>query len=377
MRNLLFISILVTLASCQKIEEPDNSFDPIAAYLDLPSSPHNYANLPLPNYMLSTQLLNVDNTPSHNPVTDNGATLGRVLFYEKALSKNNSVSCASCHKQERGFSDNAVLSVGWNGEVTHRHSMGLINGKYYRSGKFFWDERVSTLEEQVLIPIQDSIEMGMTLSEFEDRLKSLPYYKPLFKNAFGSDEITSEKAALALSQFLRSIVSYQSKYDEARAEMTSPFDDFPSFTESENLGKKLFNGFKDVKCASCHGSEAFVATGARNNGLSAVTADPGVGGITGDPSEMAKFKAPSIKNIMLRAPYMHDGRFATIEEVIEHYNSGLQNHPNLDQDLKDFNTGLPRPMNMTKDDKQALIDFLHTLTDSALVTDDKYSDPFR
>ncbi len=377
MRIAIVIAIALTFFSCKKIEEPDNSFDPIAEQLNLPTTPFNYANQPLPAHMVINQLLNVDNTPAHNTVTDHGATLGRVLFYEKALSKNNSVSCASCHKQELGFSDNATFSEGWNGGKTHRHSMGLINAKYYFSGKFFWDERASSLEELVLIPIQDSVEMGLTLSEMKDRLIDLPYYKPLFKNAFGSDAITTEKAAFALSQFIRSIVSYRSKYDVGRAEATSLFDPFSNFSEEENLGKTLFNSYQDVRCNSCHGSDAFVATGGRNNGLDLTTKDGGIGDVTGAQEEMSLFKAPSLKNIILRAPYMHDGRFATIEEVIEHYNSGVQNHPNLDQDLKDFDTGLPRPMNMTKEDKLALIAFLHTLTDSALIVDEKYADPFK
>lgn len=376
MRLLPKFLLSIFFFACQKTPTPTLEPDPINEYLNLPSTPFNYANQAIPDYMLISQLINVDNTPAHNPVTDHGATLGRVLFYEKALSKNNTVSCANCHKQELGFSDNAILSTGWAGEKTHRHSMGLINGKYYSSGKFFWDERASSLEEKVLIPIQDSVEMGLSLSEMHERMESLPYYKPLFKNAFGTDEITTEKAAFALSQFIRSIVSYRSKYDEGRANASSLFEPFTNFNEKENWGKKLFNSFQDVRCNSCHGSDAFAATGGRNNGLDLTTTDGGIGDVTGAQEEMSLFKAPSLKNIMLRAPYMHDGRFATIEEVVEHYNSGIQNHPNLDQDLKDFNTGLPKPMNMSKEDKLALIAFLHTLTDSALVTDPKFSDPF-
>lgn len=376
MRVLPIFLLSFFFFACQKTPTPALESDPVNAYLNLPSTPFNYANQPLPDYMLISQLINVDNTPAHNPVTDHGATLGRVLFYEKALSKNSSVSCAHCHKQEHGFSDNAVLSQGWSGELTHRHSMGLINSKYYSSGKFLWDEGASSLEAQVLLPIQDSIEMGLSLEELQMRLESLPYYKPLFRKAFGTPEITTDKAAMALSQFIRSIVSFRSKYDRERSKAPSTFVNFPGFSERENLGKKLFNSFRDVRCNSCHGSDAFAATGGRNNGLDPVTTDQGIGGVTGDPSEISQFKAPSLKNIMLRAPYMHDGRFATIEEVIEHYNSGVQNHPTLDQDLKDFNTGLPKPMNMTKEDKLALIAFLHTLTDSALVTDPKFSDPF-
>ena len=377
MRFTPVLLILIIAMACQKSTVVTNETIPLSEYLNLPKTPFNYANQPFPEHLFVNQLLNVDNTPAHNPTTDNGTTLGRVLFYEKALSKNNSISCASCHKQSVAFSDDAVLSKGWEGHETGRHSMGLINAKYYYSGKFFWDERAASLEEQVLMPIQDSVEMGMNLQDVEEKLKALPYYKPLFENAFGSDEITIEKTSYALAQFIRSIVSYRSKYDVGRMQVPSLFADFPNFSESENYGKKLFNSFNDVRCNSCHGSDAFAATGGRNNGLDLTTTDAGIGGISGVSSEDSWFKAPSLKSIMLRAPYMHDGRFATIEEVIEHYNSGVKNHPNLDQDLKDFNTGLPKPMNMTEDDKKALIAFLHTLTDFALVSDEKFSDPFK
>ena len=371
--GLIFTFIFV---SCKKPDEPRSGLDPVKEYLNLPASPFNYANQNLPAYMAGTELSSFDNTPAHNPITNHGATLGRVLFYEKALSKSNTIACASCHKQEQGFSDNIALSEGWEGHKTKRHSMALVNAKYYRTGKFFWDERAATLEEQVLMPIQDSVEMGLTLTEMETRLNNLPYYKPLFYNAFGSDEITTEKAALALAQFVRSIVSYQTKYDEGRAQVSTLFEPFPNFTEGENKGKQLFNGFNDVMCVSCHGTEALVADEGRNNGLDLSTTDLGIGGISGNPSEVSEFKTPSLKNIMLTAPYMHDGRFATIEEVLEHYNSGIENHPTLDPELKNLITGLPRPMNMTAKDKQALIAFLHTLTDSVLVKDQKFSNPF-
>jgi cytochrome c peroxidase len=377
MRFLQIFLLSIFFVACQKTPMPVVGSDPVSEYLNLPTAPFNYANQPLPDYMLISQLLNVDNTPAHNPVTDHGATLGRVLFYEKGLSKNNTISCASCHKQEKAFSDDAIFSEGWEGHETGRHSMGIINGKYYYSGKFFWDERVASLEQQTLMPIQDSVEMGLTLNEMEERLKGLPYYKPLFTSAFGNDEITSEKAAMAMAQFIRSIVSYRTKYDTGRFMMNTQFGPFNNFSDSENLGKKLFNGFKKVKCASCHGSDAFASTGGRNNGLDASTTDAGIGGVTGASFEMSTFKAPSLKSVLLRAPYMHDGRFSTIEEVIEHYNSGVQNHPNLDQDLKDFDTGLAKSMDMTELEKTALVDFLKTLTDNALVTDEKFSNPFK
>jgi len=378
MKNLLILFWILAFVACKHDQVVQNSDDEVLAkYLNLPPSPYNYANLPLPTFLQAPQFQNMDNTPSFNPTTDDGATLGRVLFYEKKLSRNNTVSCANCHKQENGFSDDLVLSEGFEGQLTGRHSMGLINAKYYTSGKFFWDERAATLEDQVLMPMQDSIEMGMTLTEIIQRLKATEYYPILFNRAFGSTEITTEKTAYAIAQFVRSMVSYQTRFDVARAASTNQFVDFTQFTEEENRGKFLFFGIGGLRCGACHGSEAFVATGARNNGLDATNTDLGVGGITGNANEMGQFKAPSIRGILLRAPYMHDGRFATINQVLEHYSTGIQPNPNLDQELKDFNTGLPKEFNLSEYDKQSLIAFFGTLTDSTMLVDPKFSDPFK
>jgi len=379
MRKLVFLLAAIALFSCKKEVEPTASDNEIIAkYLDLPSSPYNYANLPLPAHLLESQSINIDNTPATNPVTDDGATLGRVLFFDKNLSKNGTVACATCHKQDHGFADPKVFSEGFEGAFTSRHSMGLINAKYYSSARFFWDERAATLEEQVLKPIEDSIEMGLTLAEMKARMASKEFYPILFKRAFGSEEISTEKASLALAQYVRSIVSYRTKYDEARAKAPSQFGYFSDFSEEENRGKDLYGiGPDGMRCLACHGGETFTSSGIRNNGLEEVSVDLGAGGVTGSSADIGEFKAPSMRSIMLRAPYMHDGRFATIEEVIEHYNSGLKAHPNLDHDLVNQATGQPKKFNLSDYDKLALKLFLMTLTDSALVTDPKYSDPFK
>jgi len=210
-----------------------------------------------------------------------------------------------------------------------------------------------------------------------DRVQSKSFYPILFERAFGTREITTDRISLALSQFVRSIISYRSKYDAGRAMVSSQFEVFPNFTEEENRGKELFMILGDgMRCLFCHSNESFTAQTITNNGLDAGVIDPGAGGITGNSSELSLFKAPSLKNIALRAPYMHDGRFSTLMEVVEHYDTGIQPHPNLDQELKDFNTGLPKRFNLSESDKQALISFLHTLTDSALVVDEKFSDPY-
>ena len=346
-----------------------------------------------PQFQFQHAATEYDNTPSNKPITDEGATLGRVLFYDKKLSKNGSVACASCHLQEHGFSDPEVLSIGFEGELTRRHSMGLANARFYDIGKFFWDERAATLEDQVLMPFQDPVEMGLTLDELEQIASEQLYYPPLFEDAFGDESITRDRISKALAQFIRSIVSTSSKYDQARSEVQSPTANFPDFTQQENLGKNLFffpqpldNG-SSANCAGCHNSEALVGpipnnpngltTFAKTNGLDAMsTTDLGIGETTGNPNDIGKFKTPSLIIISVRPPYMHDGRFATLEEVIEHYSSGIQNHPNLIAPVVNSN-GEVGQFNFTPTEKDALIAFLNTLTDLEMLEDEKYSDPFK
>ncbi|WP_291967844.1 cytochrome-c peroxidase [Maribacter sp.] len=358
------------------VNDNDEIADDLAndsSILTLPDSPFNYVNILMPEFFLNNDVRNEDNTPNNNEITDNGATLGRVLFYDKNLSLNNTVSCASCHIQQNGFSDPNALSTGFNGELTSRNSMGLANARFYENGRFFWDESAETLEDQTLVPIQDLVEMGLTLAELEAKLAEQTYYAALFTNAFGDENITSNRVALALSQFIRSMVSYESKFDEGLAQAQDIEDNFPNFTISENRGKQLFMS-NQTRCFDCHATNVFVGDDARNNGLDATITDLGVGGITGNNNELGEFKVPSLRNIALTAPYMHDGRFETLAEVIEHYNSGVQDNPNLDNRLTQGNN--VRRLNLSDTDKQALVDFLNTLTDNEFVNDEKYANPF-
>ena len=361
-----------------------NSIYPI-----LPATPYDYSTLNLPSHFtnnapnspLPTSINGIDNEPADNPVTDHGASLGRVLFYDKKLSANGTISCASCHQPENGFSDTAEFSVGFEGGLTSRHSMTLINSRWYQRGRFFWDERAETLEDQVLMPFQDSIEMGLTLSELDSIVTAQSYYSDLFEDAFGDDDINTDRIAKALAQFVRSIVSYDSKYDTGRAQVSGPGPNFPNFTTEENEGKQLFlqtipNG--GGACFGCHTTEAFVSAnpGPQNNGLDLVTTDPGAGTtFPNNPIFDGRFKTSSLRNIELTAPYMHDGRFATLEDVVEHYNSGIQAHPTLSAALTDDN-GDPVQLNFTDIQKAALVAFLKTLTDNSIATDVKFSDPF-
>ena len=354
--------------------------DPVAAVLNLPSTPFNYANPALPAYFTTPQMLNQDNTQGSNPITNAGATLGRVLFYDKSLSINNTIACASCHKQANGFSDPVVKSLGFNGGLTGRNSMSLINARYYFSESFFWDQRAHILEYQVLEPIQDLVEMGMTLPQLETKLRGLAYYPPLFAKAFGDTAINSDRIARVISQFIRSIISYQSKYDAGRIAFQAgppppPNAPFANFTPQENRGKEIFLS-PIGGCTPCHGSEAFTATVAQNNGLDLVTTDRGYGGVKNNSLLDGTFKVTSLRNVELTAPYMHDGRFTTLEQVVEHYSSGVKNHPNLSPPLRTPG-GQPRLANLSVQDKAALVAFLKTLTDVNVSTDVKYSNPFK
>lgn len=386
-RNTFFMLLLFAVTSCQK-DENGNTIS-TSSILNLPATPFSYTSVIVPAYLQTNFLLGPgqnaaianDNTPTNNITTDEGATLGRVLFYDKSLSANGTISCASCHKQEFGFSDNTSLSAGFDQGHTRRHSMSLINATWYGRGRFFWDERAATLEDQVLMPFQDPVEMGMTLEGVVNTVKSKEYYPALFKDAFGSEEINADRISKALAQFVRSIVSVSSKYDEGRVSVNNPTTDFPNFSTSENNGKRLFflPPPQGVGCIGCHSTEAFINpdNGPTNNGLDAVsTTDLGVYEAINNPAFLGAFKVPSLKSIALSAPYMHDGRFATLEEVVEHYNSGVQNHPNLGAALRAPN-GQPVRLNLSTQAKTDLVNFLKTLTDEVLLTDVKYSNPFK
>ncbi|WP_261817042.1 cytochrome-c peroxidase [Vibrio gallicus] len=410
MRNILIrfatLASVLVLIGCKGSDGDgsDTSVTPdpeLPSVLNLPDTHFNYSNIELPEHYLVNDFpavfqfqkaaIDMDNLPDHNQITDAGATLGRVLFYDRRLSANGTVSCASCHIPSNGFSDPKVLSDGFNGGKTRRHSMGLTNSRFYFTGKFFWDERADSLEEQVLMPFQDPVEMGLILAELEEIVRNQDYYPALFADAFGDATVSSDRISRALAQFVRSMVSTTSKYDIARQDVSSPLVDFPQFTDEENAGKDLFftpravaNG-DPLNCSGCHISEAFVGVVpinidfdsiATNNGLDSVSSDDlGVAESTGSNRDIGKFKTPSLRNISVTAPYMHDGRFADLGAVIDHYSTGIQPHPNLLPPLLG-NDGNPIKFDFTDAEKSALIAFLDTLTDHTMLNDEKYSNPF-
>ena len=365
--------------------------------LNLPASPYNYAPQNVPAAFAREAAL-VDNTPPDNLLDDRRATLGRVLFYDTLLSANEEVSCASCHRQEIGFTDDAQFSEGFEGGLTGRNSMSLINSRYYANGAMFWDERALTLEHQVLMPIQDAVEMGVSLEELVSRVEDSAYYPALFTLTFGDPAVTSDRISVALANFVRSIVSHNSPYDQGLAQAGGdPQAPFVNFTPEENRGKDLFfrgqNG--GANCAVCHLAPApgaprgrgaprptsiFFVDGVSNNGLTdgrGVDEDLGHGEVSRRVADNGKFKSPSLRQTALTGPFMHDGSLETLRDVIDHYSEGIQAHPNLDPRLRQGPNGPPQRLNLSDADKDALEAFLHTLTDESLSADERFSNPFR
>lgn len=359
----------------------------------LPDTPHGYTSPP--QQVAAERLEPLDNTPQDNPLTDAGTALGRVLFYDTQLSINDTIACASCHRQQKGFSDPRQFSRGFVGGYTMRNSMGLANLRYSRisGGRpgFFWDERAASLEDQALMPIQDKVEMGMKLPELESKLQQLPYYPPLFDAAFGSPDVKSQRVAKAIAQFIRSLVSFDSKFDRAAAAMGGDnySVEFKDFTAEENLGKSLFidgiNGVAEIGCAHCHVPPTFGMAKSFNNGLDFYYVDQGLGwrevapNDPFTPSNDGKFKAPPLRNVALTAPYMHDGRFKTLEQVIEHYSSGVHPHVNLGLELNEEEPSeklATSGFRLTERQKTALLAFLKTLTDDKFIADPRFADPF-
>ncbi len=396
----LVLSGLTVLSSCKNdddssieeptIEEPnpeteitdlETVFD---GRIDLNNLP-NYANQSIPDY------INKDNTAG-NPITDIGATLGRVLFYDKKLSVDNTISCASCHQQEFAFGDPAVASLGVDG-TTGRHAMRLINSRFGTETNFFWDERASTLEQQTTMPIQDHVEMGFSgqngdpnIDDLIEKLSTQDYYKTLFEAAFGDPAITETRMQYAMAQFIRSIQSFDSKYDQGRAMVNNNNQAFPNFTQQENMGKNLFTAPSQFQgntgnriggglgCQGCHRAPEFdIDPNSLNNGVIETlnSAD--------NSTDLVNTRSPSLRDIFdnngeINGPLMHTGSFMTFEEVLDHYNDiQAAGNNNLDPRLA---RGGGQNLNMTDDEKDAIIAFIKTLSGSDIYTNEKWSDPF-
>ena len=340
----------------------------------------NYETQNIPSYITK------DNTPETNQINNEITTLGRVLFYDKNLSENNTIACASCHQQAFAFSDPLTSSVGLNGGNTGRHSMRLVNSRFSNEEKFFWDERATSLENQVTQPIQDHIEMGFSgtngdpdFNELIAKLSAIDYYQTLFDFAYGNSTINEDKIQRALSQFIRSIQSFDSKFDEGFVQSPNLNAPFPNYTPQENLGKQLFlnpppNG--GAGCAGCHAPPEF--------DIDPNTLNNGVIGVIGSTTEvdLTNTRSPSLRDLVnpdgsLNGPLMHDGSMTSLLQVINHYNSIPNNPANINLDNR-----LQRPgnqtqqLNLTINEKSALEAFLKTLSGSDIYTNEKWSDPF-
>lgn len=334
----------------------------------LPATLHSYrvAGNPLPAHFIAGPgaVVAADNTPPTNPITDAGATLGRVLFHDVRLSANNTVSCGSCHIQSVAFGDTARFSRGLNGMLSTRHSPSLANARFYAPGRFFWDERAATLEAQVLDPIANPAEMGLPLDSLEAKLGAVRQYGPLFEAAFGSPAVTRTAVARALAQFVRAMVSARSRYDDAF--LGGAAANFAAvLTPQEVEGEQLFRGVG--KCAVCHVGNAQIATQARNIGFVLAPSDTGAGG--------GRFKVPSLRNIGVRTRFMHDGRFSSLAQVVDHYNNGVADVAGLDPVLRNA-AGLPQRLGLTQAQRDALVAYLRTLTDPTFLADPRFADPF-
>ena len=349
-----------------------------------PESLYNYANQTIPGYITK------DNTAG-NSITNKGATLGRVLFYDKNLSSNNTISCSSCHQQANAFGDTNIASTGVNG-TTGRHSMRLINTRFANETRFFWDERAVNLETQTTMPIKDHGEMGfsgengdLSFNDLITRLSAIGYYKELFKFVYGTEEITEVKIQNALAQFIRSIQSFDSKYDTGRALATNDGQPFSNFTAQENQGKNLFltppifnsSGVRTgegLGCGGCHRAPEFdIDPNSLNNGIIGTIAGTGIDtGITRSPSLRDLVKTDGTTN----GPMMHTGVITTLQAAIGHYGTINIAPGNNNLDPRLTPGGVGQQLNLTATEVNAVIAFLRTLSGTDVYTNAKWSNPF-
>lgn len=322
--------------------------------------------------------------PADNPMTEEGIDLGRHLFYDNILSADNTQSCASCHFPAAGFTDNLAVSTGIDGIAGTRSAMSLVNIGLVQptftntDGLFFWDGKVRTLEEQALLPIEDPIELHNEWPTVIKELKESDLYKEKFRKAFGvanTEEITKELAAKAIAQFERSLLSYQSKFDRWEAGLTV-------FTDEEREGFSKFIDSDEIpfsnqlECSHCHALPTTTSNDFENNALQPAATlmdfvDIGRGRVTGRAQDNGKMRIPTLRNIALSAPYMHDGRFATLEEVVDHYMSGGHFSPNVSPFVHDISAKA-----YTEQDKIDMLAFLNALTDTTFINDPKIQNPF-
>ncbi len=387
------VSIVVFLVACAKTDSAANVtattlYTAITAAFGSEIDPNNLANYAAqakPSYIVK------DNT-GNNPITNAKATLGRVLFYDKNLSIDNTISCASCHKQAFAFSDTALISVGVAGGLTDRHSMRLVNERFAVESKFFWDERAATLESQTTQPIANHQEMGFSgqtgranIGALLTKLQGIGYYNELFKFVYGDITVTEARLQESLAQFVRSIQSFDSKYDAGRAAVPNDGAPFPNFTTQENEGKNLFltppvfdgNSSRiggGLGCNGCHNAPEFdIDPNTRNNGVIALAVGAG--------QDITVTRAPSLRDLVnnkgeLNTRLMHSGGIRDLATAVSHYGGFINDNRNLDQRLKPNGVNVQR-LNLQQSEIAAVVAFLKTLAGTNVYTDKKWSTPFK
>lgn len=347
------VALIVTLHACKKDEEQPAatvSYNPTALTVQVPDFVKNYVG--------------EMQQPADNALTVEGVALGRKLFYEKMLSDNSTISCGSCHKQENAFDDPRPFSQGTHGTFGDRNAMAIVNLAWNHA--FFWDGRRATMEQQAHDPVTNPIEMANTWPEVVKRLQNSTTYPDLFYKAFGTRTVDSNLVVKAIAQFERTLVSYNSPFDRYYYK-----GDSNALTAQEKSGMLLFKG--KAMCNNCHlMNTQFTDNQFRNNGLDANPADAGRMKFTADAGDRGKFKVPTLRNIAQSAPYMHDSRFATLEQVVDFYSGNIkQSSPNIDEHMPDFGSGL----NLTTQEKADLVAFLRSLSDQEFLTNPAFSEP--
>lgn len=385
----LAVILVLSLSNCKKEDVKiqynyyaAEDYKLISQYLTLPNEQVNY-DLDFPAYYFS-----------FNSQFNTGmATLGRVLFYDKNLSEDRSISCASCHKQELAFADDVAFSDGVLNRKTDRNSLALGSvfsfREYYGSmsqGRvpFFWDNRATSVQQQSKQTLANDVEMSMEMHEVVERVKEQPYYYPLFKNAYRDSEINEDNVLNAISEFINSMATFNSRYDDGLVKHFETYGslvdvgeaDFSNLNDQENIGKELYI----TNCGACHGAvNGMPGQLSSNNGLDMNYTDNGMGDVTNNSTDVGLFKVPTLRNIAKTGPYMHDGRFETLEEVVDHYSTGIKDFENLSYLLREnqeFNAPAVK-FNFTDEEKAALIAFFNTFTDEEFLQDEKFSDPFK
>ncbi|MFT7071633.1 MAG: cytochrome c peroxidase [Patiriisocius sp.] len=348
--SILFFAGLIL--SCTNNDDPS-----VQGYIATP------LELAVPAFFTSTILPPI--IPENNPLTVEGVALGKKLFFDPILSSNNTLACANCHRPENAFTDPRALSIGVTGEESFRNSMPLHNLAFNYREKFNWDGSATTLEQQMFVPVTNPVEMNNTWPNVENALQSSAQYPILFEQAFGTSTIDSTLVTKAMSQFVRTLISGNSKFDKF-------INGTETLTPQEENGLAVFLDEGRGDCFHCHGlpeSPLWTDNAFHNNGLDETFTDLGLGGFSGDPREFGLFRSPTLRNLAFTAPYMHDGRFETLDEVIDHYSEGLVFSETIDPLMKAIAEG---GVQLTESDKADLKAFLLTLSDPSFTNDPNF-----